>query len=268
MGKSPDCSVCQLLWCKYFYHDQLCAKNVTALKAKWGRDVNDGLLQACASGLQTHSSSGRPGQRFPSHDPGWTLMGEQQEGEARNQSRETGGNQKRWASFPCWELWTLHQPGWSKLCNLLASPWGAFRKLQWLAYIQINEINFGVWRSTYRIAPKSPQVILRCWALKCVYDSLKEILWVHKFEEFGDTRGQGFIYRWAFSQVRFCSPFFLITGARLHPGLLESLPWPSILNITRIFSTNTSMSKKDFLNTWLDLITYLSSLSLSLVFWN
>lgn len=109
---------------------------------------------------------------------------------------------------------------------------------------------------------------LRCWALKCVYDSLKEILWVHKFEEFGDTRGQGFIYRWAFSQVRFCSPFFLITGARLHPGLLESLPWPSILNITRIFSTNTSMSKKDFLNTWLDLITYLSSLSLSLVFWN
>lgn len=171
MGKSPDCSVCQLLWCKYFYHDQLCAKNVTALKAKWGRDVNDGLLQACASGLQTHSSSGRPGQHFPSHDPGWTLMGEQQEGEARNQSRETGGNQKRWASFPCWELWTSHQPGWSKLCNLLASPWGAFRKLQWLAYIQINEINFGVWRFTYRIALKSPQVILTCsWGWEWVFE--------------------------------------------------------------------------------------------------
>lgn len=89
-------------------------------------------------------------------------MGEQREGEARNQNRETGGNLKWWASLPCWELWTLHQLGWLKLCNLLALPWRAFKKLQWLGYIQINAINFEVWRPTYRIALKSPQVILTC----------------------------------------------------------------------------------------------------------
>lgn len=49
--KSPDCRVCQLLWCKYSCHDHFCANDVTPLNAKQGRDANDGFLQACASGL-------------------------------------------------------------------------------------------------------------------------------------------------------------------------------------------------------------------------
>lgn len=72
--KSPDYSVCQVLWCKYSYHNQFCANNITSLNDEQGRDANDWLLQACARQLHIllHTTEARA--TLPKAGP-WVNLG-------------------------------------------------------------------------------------------------------------------------------------------------------------------------------------------------